>query len=233
MTKIIDNIPEYKVLNAFLETDKIPGKVVLTPISYIYEEFKRRLYVEDKERLNGWWDNFTGKTKNKKEVMIVKTHQGNTIVDPILTFNDRCDYLLFLGFCGGLHPNMRIGDITIATQSYFENEDVFYKPKSNLSEVMSMFPYSISGTNLTVESVIREMLSIKSKLGYFKEDTVSADQETAYLYRESKTPSASVMLVMDLPLSRSFFELNRLDKKHIKDGINKLSDGILELIDLL
>jgi len=232
MAKRIASIPVHKVLKGFLGTDKIPRKAIFTPLSHIYDEIRGRYNA--KERCGGWWNNFTYKTKDEQEVMVVKTHQGNTIVDPILCVNDNCDYLLFLGFCGGLHPDMKIGDIAIATQSYFENEDILYRPKSYLSEVEEMFTNSIPGTNLTVESVIRETIATKSKkTDYLKKDIVSVDQETAYLYRDSELPTASVMVVSDLPLTKTLFELSYADKKRIERGIKKLADGVLELVDLL
>jgi purine-nucleoside phosphorylase len=232
MTKTIGDIPAHKVLKGFLGTDTIPKKIVLTPIGYIYDEIKGR--YDAKEIRGGWWDNFTYKANNKQEVIVVLTHQGNTIVDPTLIANYRCDYLLFLGFCGGLHPDMKIGDITIATQSYFENGDIIYKPQFDIPEVRSVFPNSIQGTNLTVESVIRETKAIKSKKpGYLKEGTVSVDQETAYLYRDSEIPTSSVMVISDLPLTKTAFELSYFEKKQINRGVKKIADGILELMDLL
>jgi purine-nucleoside phosphorylase len=232
MNKTICDIPTCKVSRAFLGTEKIPDKVIFTPISGIYNEIKGRYNA--KERHECWWDNFTYETKNKQEVIVVETHQGNTIVDPILTMNENCNHLMFLGFCGGLQPDMKIGDVTIATQSYFENQYVIYKPKTDFSKVISMFPNSISGTNLTVESVLRETKALKSKKpGYLKEGTVSIDQETAYLYKESTSAVASVMVVTDLPLTRTVFELSDEENKQIRNGVKKLTDGIIDLTELI
>jgi len=231
MTKTENNILLSKVSKTFLGTDKIPDKSILTPISRIYNEIGGR--YEHKEENHGWWCDFTYKTKNKQEVMVVLTHQGNTIVDPVLIMNDNCRYVMFLGYCGGLHPDMEIGDITIATESYFENKDKYYKPKTDLSEVKSIFPDSFPGTNITVESVIREAIAINSKRpSYLKEGTVSADQETAYLYRESTSPIASVMIVSDLPSEKPLYEPHSsLDRKQFSNGVKKLVDGALEFID--
>lgn len=232
MTKTVSGISLSKVSRAFLGTDRIPEKVIFAPISGIYNEIRGRHNV--KERCECWWDNFTYETTDKQEVMVVGTHQGNTIVDSILTTNGSCNYLLFLGFCGGLHPNMKIGDITIATQSYFENEDKLYEPKLDPFEVSPMFPESILGTNLTVESVIRETAALKSKKpGYLREGTVSIDQETAYLFRESESKTASVMVATDLPLTKTLFEPSGDEQKQIRNGVKRIVDGTLKFMDTI
>jgi len=232
MNKTICDIPACKVSRAFLGTENIPDKIIFTPISRIYNEIKER--YDAKERHECWWDNFSYETRNKQEVMVVETHQGNTIVDPILTMNDNCNYLIFLGYCGGLHPNMKIGDITIATASYFENQDVIYRSKTDFSKVISRFPNSFPGTNLTVESVLREAKALKSKIpGYLKQGTVSVDQETAYLYKESTSPVASVMVVTDLPLTRTLFDLSDEENKQVRDGAKKLANGIMDLTEII
>lgn len=232
MTEATGKISDYKMLNTFLGTTDIPDLVVLTPLGHIYEETMRRIYV--KERRNCWWRNYTGKTENNKEIMVVKAPSGSAIVDSILSVSEMCNYLLFLGFCGGLHHLMELGDITIATRSYFENDENFYEPKFRLSAIKSVFPHSIPGTNLTVESVIKEDDAIKSgKPGYLKPNTVSVDMETAFLYRESMCPSVSVMVVSDLPKSKTLFDLETDEREEIRAGTSRLVEGILELANLL
>ncbi|UCH37975.1 MAG: hypothetical protein JSV76_02070 [Candidatus Bathyarchaeota archaeon] len=231
MAKTIAGMPVNKILKGFFGINTIPAKVIFTPIINIYDEMKGR--VNFQERRDGWWNNFTYTTQDGQEVVVVETHQGNTIVDSILCVNDHCEYLVFCGLCGGFHPEMKIGDITIATKSYFENEDKYYIPKLSLPEVQSMFPTAISGTNLTVESMIRETIAVKSnRPGYLKEGTMSVDQETAYLYRDATIPASSIMVVSDLPLTKTWFDLGFFEKRQIQKGIKTLTDGVLKLMDL-
>lgn len=231
MIETKDKISGYKMLKTFLGTTEIPGTVVLTPLSPIYEELRGRLY--SKERTKCWWKNCTVKTEKDEEAMIVKTEMGSAVVDSVITLSNKCDYLLFLGFCGGLHPDMKLGDITVATCSYFEKDEEVYTPTSDLSEIKSAFSYSVPGMNLTVESVVREAELIKSKPNYVKQDTVSVDMETAFLYKESRCPSASVMVISDLPKSKTVFDIDFDEMQLVKAGTSKLAGDVLKLIDLL
>ncbi|MGD0804644.1 MAG: hypothetical protein ABSA11_11300 [Candidatus Bathyarchaeia archaeon] len=63
---------------------------------------------------------------------------------------------------------------------------------------------------------------------------MSADQETTYIYKESRIPSVSVMLVTDLPLKKKgiLFKLDSSDSMQIENGVKNLIDNVLESIDM-
>jgi len=220
-------VMDKKIVKTFYGTQEIPYLVCMVPIIHLYEKLASRFGSPEERK--GWYRNFYGLTPQGREMMIVKTNLGNTVVDPILTMNQGDHFLFHFGYCGGLHSEMRLGCVTIATDSRFEDGEVIYTPKSH--PILSQLPISehvFLGRNVTVESILREDDVLRRS-----HDVASVDQETGHLYRESSNPALSLMVVSDLPFWKPFYQLKKSDFSNVEKGVEYAISLIIKLADIL
>jgi len=214
-----------RIIKTFYGTQRIPYLVCMVPIMHLYEKLISKFGFPEERK--GWYKNFHSLTPQGREMMIIKTNPGNTVVDPILTMNEGHHLLFHFGYCGGLHPDMKIGDVTIANSSRFENDERVYTPRVGLSE-LEIPGNIVIGGNVTVESILREDNVLRRVF-----EVISVDQETAYLYRESSNPSLSLMIVSDLPFGKPFYQLDENDFYDVEQGVERTISLILQFADIL
>jgi len=214
-----------KIIQTFYGRTDIPYFVVFSPISNLCNSLTNTLYETESSR--GWWKNVTGTTEEGRRVIVVKTPTGNSITDSVISLNHKKTFLIHFGYCGGISPSVRIGELVAADESYFLNQNISYKTKFRTEILKTVNPFVVIGRNVTVESILRE----KDSLENVQTDTISVDQETTYVYRDSINPCISIMIASDLPLTRPFYEIGDEDRKKINERSKKASSLIISLID--
>lgn len=199
----------------------------MTPISKLFENIYGQMF--ELEKLDGWYKCAIGKSKTDRKIMAIKTYPGNSVVDPIISFNEEKPFIIHLGYCGGLSSSVDIGDIVVPVESYFANDSRIYRSLFKNNMVMSVDKSIKLSRNITVESILREISSLENILP----NTSSVDQETSYLYRESVGLSLSMMIVSDLPLRMPFYTIGKTETQKIENGIKKSIATINSIIDVV
>lgn len=200
-TKLITN--KRKIFNIFFGSLELPiGKVIITPINKIYQEIKN-LYPLIEET-KGWW--YRSKIRiHFNQITLLKIPLGPHIQDFFKSLNpNQIEKIIFLGFCGSLRKDLKIGDAVILSE---EN-------------------YKI----ITVSQMIldQDILKIIRKNGI---DLL--DMETSYLRRWAElkhVPIITILIVTDLPESLPFFRCGKKELQKIDSSIIKIINQLDQYI---
>jgi len=91
--------------------EKLPEKVLITPIDAVLKDLKKELQNCRKIGGSNWWPGFTG-SYNGKKMCIINCGRGESAGDCVLFLKDRgCREIIFFGFAGCLNKKFRPGDI--------------------------------------------------------------------------------------------------------------------------
>jgi purine-nucleoside phosphorylase len=188
----------------------LPDRVLLTPMSVIYEEVAGRMNA--KKEYHGFLRCSFGKIEGK-DILLAKCHPGSASIDSIKVLSGDDRKMVFSGYCGGLAGNLRIGDIVLAVESYFDGNP-------------SKYEHSIDGMDSSkkVRNITKPSMLWEGPL-QMQYDTV--DMETAYVYKLFGGASASLMLVSDTPGRMPFYMLGEKENSLLKDRLPYLASESL------
>jgi len=203
-----------KAFKVFFGKSKLPeGLVILTPISKIYKKIKTQYPLIEKSK--GWWQR-AKVCIDSAPVTILKIPQGSCIKDCLKTFDyKKIKKVIFLGFCGSLSQNIKIGEIVTPKTAIFRNFEVVLR-------IQLEKKYRIE----TVSSIILDQVYFKKLL----ENKINLlDMETYFLYdwgEKHNVKVISILIVTDQPISLPFFLCKRKELKIINKSISKIIDRL-------
>ena len=203
-----------KAFEVFFGTFELPeGIIIITPISKIYKEIQSQHHFIEKSK--GWWQR-TKTHINSTPVTILKIPQGYCIKDCLKTFDyKKIKKVIFLGFCGSLNQNIKIGEMVIPQTAIFKNLKA-------ASRIRLRRKYRIK----TVSSIILDPISLKKLL---RNKINLLDMETYFLYswgERYKVKVISILIVTDQPISLPFFLCKEKEVKLINNSISRLANRV-------
>ena len=211
-SKLITN--KRKIFRCFFGSLKLPtGKVIITPISKIYQKIKNSHPLI--EETKGWWKRIVVKI-GPYLVTVLKIPSGSNYIRDCLKVLENLEVkgVIFLGYCASFSKKIKIGQIVIPTKAIFGQREI------DLSKSKSFIGLKNKGYKI---ALVQQLLLPKMKIERIRAEL--GDMETYFLYEFSKTkkiPALALLIVTDNPLFYPFYCISIADKIKIKSSVEKL-----------
>ncbi len=187
-----------KIQRLWFGVVEIEMPLIVLPVQGMHQELLKT--YKPKQELGGWY-NPSIISLNATDYLVMQIPMGrasNDLVKVIKSPNP----VYMLGYCGGLNPNLQIGDIVQDTDNHI----------------------NISGFKEVRIQTVDGLLD-----GRYSENCDAVDMENE-LFKKQIENYSGYFVVSDLPYTKPFFEVTQLDKERIKKSQTKLIKRLGEIL---
>jgi hypothetical protein len=205
-----DNIP--LIVESFFGMEKIPDIVITTTSTRFFNEFTRKMSKKS----------FYLTKKISDKVVIIRIPEGISSLPIFKLLGKLNRTVIHLGFCLGVHPSLKPGNIAVVKS--VKNKNKSLETKFDPCDLKRM------GKSVTCMSVPHIFYAYENREKVISKHIDIIDMETAFVYRYIKN-SISINIVTDT-LYTPFFYLSSKEKTLINTRIKLVSMKVKRYLHL-